>query len=153
LEKHIERQFDSFRKGFLRVASSDVLRLIRAEELELLTVGSRHLDFEGLKKAARYEDGYTATSPIIRWLWEALDSFSDAERRKFLQFSTGSDRSPIRGLSSLNFVVSRAGPDSERLPSAHTCFNHLLIPEYSSKAKLIAKLRAAIEESEGFGLI
>eukprot|EP00960_Hanusia_phi_P014573 430137-Hanusia_phi.AAC.1 len=43
---------------------------------------------------------------------------------------TGSDRSPIKGLGSMTFVISRNGPDSERLPTAHTCFNHLLLPEY-----------------------
>lgn len=40
-----------------------------------------------------------------------------------------------------------------RLPTSHTCFNHLLLPEYSSRDKLEAKLRAAILQSEGFGLL
>jgi hypothetical protein len=34
-----------------------------------------------------------------------------------------------------------------------SCFNHALLPEYSSRDKLEAKLRAAISNSEGFGLI
>ena len=50
-------------------------------------------------------------------------------KKRFLFFSTGSDRVPIKGLSNLNFVISRQGTDEERLPSAHTCFNHLLLPE------------------------
>lgn len=49
--------------------------------------------------------------------------------------------------------MSRAGPDSEQLPTSHTCFNHLLLSEYTTKEKLERKLRAAIKESEGFGLI
>lgn len=64
-----------------------------------------------------------------------------------------SDRVPIKGLGNLTFVISRAGPDSDSLPSAHTCFNHLLIPDYSSKAKLEEKLRVAIRNSKGFGLL
>lgn len=51
-------------------------------------------------------------------------------------FTTGCDRAPINGLSHLPLVVGRHGPDTERLPCAHTCFNHLLLPEYSSKEKL-----------------
>ena len=51
-------------------------------------------------------------------------------------FTTGTDRIPIRGLSSLTFIISRNGPDSNRLPTAHTCFNHLLLPEYKTKNKL-----------------
>ena len=42
---------------------------------------------------------------------------------------------------------------AHRLPTSHTCFNHLLLPEYSSRDKLEAKLRAAILQSEGFGLL
>ena len=104
-----------------------------------------------------------------------------ADKKKVLSFATGSDRAPIKGLGSLRFVISRMGPDSElyvgrwgrwgghivsvasrapsfavvvsRLPTSHTCFNHLLLPEYSSKAKLETKLRAAISQAEGFGLL
>jgi len=62
------------------------------------------------------------------------------------------------------FIIARHGPDSDmykysllfltclRLPSAHTCFNHLLLPEYSSKEKLREKLLIAINNSVGFGL-
>lgn len=153
LVDHVKKQFDAFRKGFMQVASSDVLMLIRAEELELLAVGSKELDFTELRRSARYEDGFEENSKEIQWLWEAVESFSPEEQKKFLQFATGSDRAPIRGLGSLDFVVSCAGADSDRLPSAHTCFNHLLVPRYSSKAKLASKLRAAIAESEGFGLM
>ena len=39
-----------------------------------------------------------------------------------------------------------------RLPSAHTCFNHVLLPDYSSKDKMKEKLLKAIVNSEGFGL-
>jgi hypothetical protein len=38
-------------------------------------------------------------------------------------------------------------------PTARTCFFVLLLPEYASKAKLEAKVKAAIQESEGFGLM
>ena len=53
-------------------------------------------------------------------------------QKKFLFFCTGSDRVPIKGLGNLTFVVSKNGSDEDRLPSAHTCFNHLLLPEYQS---------------------
>lgn len=39
-----------------------------------------------------------------------------------------------------------------RLPTAHTCFNVLLLPEYSSKEKLERCLRVAITYSKGFGM-
>ncbi|CAI7797610.1 unnamed protein product, partial [Closterium sp. NIES-54] len=44
-------------------------------------------------------------------------------------------------------------PDSDRLPTAHTCFNHLLLPEYSNLEKLQTRLLTAINNSQGFGLM
>ena len=65
------------------------------------------------------------------WLWDIVhEVFNDAKRRRLLFFVTGSDRAPIKGLGALALTVSRNGPDSPRLPTAHTCFNHLLLPEY-----------------------
>lgn len=43
-----------------------------------------------------------------------------ADKKKLLEFCTGSDRVPIRGLSSLQLTISRQGPDSEQLPTSHT---------------------------------
>jgi hypothetical protein len=48
--------------------------------------------------------------------------------------------------------TQRDGPDSNRLPTSHTCFNSLLLPSYRSKEKLADRLRLAILNSEGFGL-
>ena len=41
---------------------------------------------------------------------------------------------PIKGLSTMTFIITRNGPDSDRLPTAHTCFNHLLLPDRRSTA-------------------
>jgi hypothetical protein len=49
------------------------------------------------------------------------------------------------------FNIHRCG-DSRRLPSSHTCFNQLDLPEYSSEQQLHKSLLAAIREGfEGFG--
>jgi len=84
--------------------------------------------------------------------WEVVLSFNEVEKKLFLKFISGSDRSPIDGLSKLKFVVSRNGSEDARLPSAHTCFNHMLLPEYSSIDVLREKLLLAISNCEGFGL-
>ena len=56
------------------------------------------------------------------------------------------------GLGNLELVIQRSGPDTEALPTSHTCFNYLLLPEYSDDAKLHRKLLTAINNAEGFGL-
>ena len=50
-------------------------------------------------------------------------------------------------------TISRFGPDSDKLPCAHTCFNHMLLPEYKDKDKMKNRLLIAINHSEGFGLL
>lgn len=82
-----------------------------------------------------------------------MHAFSLEDKRKLLQFATGSDRVPLGGLSKLRLVIARNGPDSDRLPTAHTCFNVLLLPEYSSREKLKDRLIKAINYSKGFGML
>jgi hypothetical protein len=53
-------------------------------------------------------------------------------KKAFLFFCTGCDRSPIKGLGSLGFVIQRQGPDTNNLPTAHTCNNVFMLPEYNS---------------------
>ena len=120
--------------------------------MELLICGTPTIDFYELERVTTYENGYTTETPVIVNFWDVFHTLTVEEKKKFLFFSTGSDRVPISGLSSLNFVISRNGPDSDRLMTAHTCFNHLLLPEYESKEKLRKNLLTAINNSEGFGL-
>ena len=152
LNKAPGQWFDAFQRGFLKVAGGELLSMFRPEELELLVCGNPVLDFTELERVCMYEDGYTKDSRVCRMLWRILHSLTDQQKKRFLFFVTGSDRAPINGLGSMRFVVSRNGPDSDRLMTAHTCFNHLLLPEYSSEEKLRKMLLVAINNAEGFGL-
>ncbi len=91
---------------------------------------------------------------MIAWFWEVVHGFGEAQKKQLLAFVTGSDRVPLRGLAALQppFAISRNGGASDRLPTAHTCFNHLLLPAYADKATLQDRLETAIVNSQGFGL-
>ena len=53
----------------------------------------------------------------------------------------------------MTFIVAKNGDSSCRLPSAHTCFNVLLLPEYPDPKILKKNLLLAITEGAvGFGL-
>mmetsp|Transcript_22197 Transcript_22197/g.39990 ORF Transcript_22197/g.39990 Transcript_22197/m.39990 type:complete len:758 (+) Transcript_22197:41-2314(+) len=150
----VERQYGAFRRGFDQCMSDTLFRsLFRYDELELLICGSKELDFRALETSATYQDGFTASSDPVKWFWEVVHELTSEEKRSLLQFCTGCDRAPVGGLGRLPFILSRAGPDSDILPTVHTCFNHLLIPDYSSKEKLEKRLRLAIQHSTGFGLM
>jgi hypothetical protein len=88
-----------------------------------------------------------------RWFWEIVHQMDLKHKRNLLEFVTASDRVPLKGLESLVFVIQRNGPDTDRLPSALTCFGRLLLPEYSTKEKLKGCLITAIENAKGFGLV
>lgn len=154
LNKSVEKQFRAFRRGFQMVTDESPLKLLfRPAEVEMLVCGSKIFDFNALEDSTEYDGGYTSHTPIIRHFWALVHDFSDEEKRKLLQFTTGSDRAPVGGLSKLKLIIARNGPDSDRLPTAHTCFNVLLLPEYASKEKLEERLQKAINYFKGFGML
>ncbi|XP_069492687.1 ubiquitin-protein ligase E3A isoform X2 [Ambystoma mexicanum] len=154
LNKSVEKQFKAFRRGFHMVTNESPLKyLFRPEEIELLICGSRNLDFQALEETTEYDGGYTRDSNIIREFWDIVHSFAHEQKRLFLQFTTGTDRAPVGGLGKLKMIIAKNGPDTDRLPTSHTCFNVLLLPEYSSKEKLKERLLKAITYAKGFGML
>lgn len=51
---------------------------------------------------------------LIREFWEIVHSFTDEQKRLFLQFTTGTDRAPVGGLGKLKMIIAKNGPDTER---------------------------------------
>jgi len=150
--KSIDIVFNSFEKGFYRVFNRDLCKILSPEELELIICGTQKLDFTELKNACNYEE-YTKDSETIKYFWEILLEFNEDEKKHFLSFVTGCDRAPIDGLGSLPITISNGGSDLNQLPSAHTCFNNLILPDYKNKELMKKKIHIAIHYSEGFGLI
>ncbi|KAJ3045187.1 hypothetical protein HDV00_011057 [Rhizophlyctis rosea] len=151
----VKRQFSAFRRGFWKVCGGKALQMCRPSELELMVCGipSMNLDFVALEETAQYDDGYEPSHVVIQWFWEIVHAMDLEKKKRLLEFVTASDRVPAKGLGGLTFVVQRNGPDSERLPTALTCFGRLLLPEYSSKEKLEDRLVTAIQNAKGFGLV
>ncbi|KAH8411191.1 hypothetical protein KR222_010053, partial [Zaprionus bogoriensis] len=154
LNVNIQQQFNAFRKGFEMVTDESPLKLLfRPEEIEKLVCGSREFDFVELEHSTEYEGGYTEETQIVQDFWSIVHAMPHESKRKLLEFTTGSARVPVGGLKCLRLLITRHGPDSERLPTSHTCFNVLLLPEYSSKSKLEERLLKAINYSKGFGML
>ena len=150
----VSRQFERFRSGFLRVlGASQVLPRLTTRELEWLVVGEPMLDFHELERVTVYDGGYSAEHPYIRRFWVLVHNMDLETQRKFLMFATGSHMAPVGGLANLRFKVQRGGgAEAGILPTSHTCFNTLILPEYDSMDELNKNLNIAINECEGFGL-
>lgn len=153
VNQSIKRQFDAFFKGFNMVTSkADLIKLFTAQDLYLAICGGEDLDFQEMKRTAIYDVGYDENSETIKYFWKILiEEFSEEQKKNFLKFLTGSDRSPLRGLSDIKLTISKH-EETDHLPSAHTCFNHLVLPNYKNYEVLKEKLLKAIENFQGFGL-
>ena len=57
---------------------------------------------------------------------QVLEAYSEELQKKFLLFTTGSDRVPVGGTSDMTIKITRMHRDkTDRLPVAHTCFNQV----------------------------
>uniref|UniRef100_A0A8V0X046 HECT-type E3 ubiquitin transferase n=1 Tax=Gallus gallus TaxID=9031 RepID=A0A8V0X046_CHICK len=153
------RQLAAFLEGFYEIIPKRLISIFTEQELELLISGLPTIDIDDLKANTEYHK-YQGNSIQIQWFWRALRSFDQADRAKFLQFVTGTSKVPLQGFAALEgmngiqkFQIHRDDRSTDRLPSAHTCFNQLDLPAYESYEKLRQMLLLAIQEcSEGFGL-
>ena len=151
----VEKQYATFARGFWTVVDGFTLRLFSPSELELLVEGEQVINFKALENTGTvYEGGFTKSCVAVRRFWDVVHEFDDDTKRKLLRFVTGASRPPMGGLGRLEpkLKIQRNGPDSELLPTSATCFNTLLLPEYSTRGKLKRKLLVAVENASGFGL-
>eukprot|EP00929_Paragymnodinium_shiwhaense_P034741 TRINITY_DN18867_c0_g1_i1.p1 TRINITY_DN18867_c0_g1~~TRINITY_DN18867_c0_g1_i1.p1 ORF type:complete len:1329 (-),score=281.95 TRINITY_DN18867_c0_g1_i1:290-4276(-) len=150
----VETPFEAFMRGFGLVCGSPVFDGFSARELEAIVCGEKDLDFDNLKKGCAIVDTPVKfRSGYLEDFWKILLDFDANHKRQFLKFLSGSDLAPIGGLERLKLKIQRNdGEPTCRLPTAHTCFNLLMLPEYESAEKLKRLLIAAIENADGFGL-
>lgn len=93
-------------------------------------------------------------SPGFQRFVNVLVAMSGAERKAFLQFTTGCSSLPPGGLANLHprlTVVRKVDASDGSFPSVNTCAHYLKLPDYSSEALLRERLLAATRE-KGFHL-
>ncbi|CAM0135849.1 unnamed protein product [Umbelopsis sp. WA50703] len=150
MNSSIKRQFGAFKRGFYHVCGGNALSLFRPEEIELLVRGSDEpLDIEQLRSQTEYH-GFEETDDTIEEFWKLFKDMQPTMQRKLLTFVTGSDRIPATGTARMRFQITCGGTDCDRLPTAHTCFNQLILFRYTSAEKLKWMIELAITESQGF---
>jgi hypothetical protein len=100
---------------------------------------------------------------VVAWFWRAIAELEEEEKAKLLQFATGTDRVPVAGFAALQSsdgklcpfgleaVKLKKGKDRQ-FPRAHTCFNRIDLPLYTSYDDTLVNLRVALNEGcVGFG--
>ena len=137
---------EEIRTGFSHYIPIDAVRERFAPyHFKLLISGDEKLDVGALKlKSVKYEtlEAYPerVTDDSFNYLFDWLSTQTTSVHRRFMRFVTGSS-----SLSAREIKVS--GPDSEEqglFPLAHTCFNRIALPKYSSPGELSRYMSEAI---------
>lgn len=152
----VQEQMKSFLEGFNELIPTNLLKIFDENELELLMCGLGDVDVNDWRNNTTYKGDYSANHIVIQWFWKAVLLMDPESRVRFLQFVTGTSRVPMNGFAELwgsngpqLFTIEKWGTP-EKLPRAHTCFNRLDLPPYTSLEELRKKLHLAIESSQGF---
>ena len=120
-------------------------------ELELLCCGLPQISVDDLRANTEWE----AETSQANWFWTVVTELEQSERARLLQFVTGSSHVPLGGFKDFQPKIKcrKLEGQRDRLPHAHTCFNQLDLPAYSSLEDMRRLVRIAITEgNEGFGL-
>merc|ERR1712186_296003 len=98
--------------------------------------------------------GNSKDSPGFLKFVNVLVGMTGAERKAFLQFTTGCSSLPPGGLANLHprlTIVRKIDAGDGSYPSVNTCVHYLKLPDYSSETVLKERLLAATNE-KGFHL-
>uniref|UniRef100_A0A9J7YMY5 E3 ubiquitin-protein ligase n=1 Tax=Cyprinus carpio carpio TaxID=630221 RepID=A0A9J7YMY5_CYPCA len=96
----IEAQFLALQKGFNELIPQHLLKPFDNKELELIIGGLGKIDLNDWKANTRLKH-CVADSNIVKWFWQAVESFDEERRGRLLQFVTGSTRVPLQGFKAL----------------------------------------------------
>jgi len=151
LQDRYEPALSSFMDGFTQhINVSKHMRLFSLSELQLLIGGVPDIDIKELLKEATF-GGFVSKSDQVEWLSQVLEEFDHEKLSKFLGFVSGCCCMPVDGLKPPLMITRMEDGTDRSLPKAHTCFNQLVIPRYSSAEVLKERLLYALENaSAGF---
>lgn len=151
----VKEQVEAFLKGLNDLIPDNLLSIFDENELELLICGAATYSVSDLRLNHIVTGSTYDFQKVVDWFWKSVSAFSDEEFARLLQFTTGCSHLPPGGFVDLNprFQIS-SSLTYGTLPTAHTCFNQICLPDYDAFEDLDRSLRIAITEgSEGFGLV
>lgn len=124
----IEKQTNSFIKGFTEIVPRQCIQIFDPKEFELLLSGLGDVNIKDWQMNTVFKGEYNPHHRVINWFWMAMYSFPNELRLRFLQFVTGTSRVPMNGFAELQgsngyqkFTIQSWG-DYKQLPRAHTWY-------------------------------
>jgi HECT-domain (ubiquitin-transferase) len=108
-DKSIRPQYEAFARGFFTCIDRSSLSMFTPETLQTMVEGTQKIDISELQCHATYDGGWDADHPLVVHFWNIVKGYSSEQRARLLEFVTASDRIPVSGISSINFVIQRNG--------------------------------------------
>lgn len=144
----IKDEFEAFENGFCKIRRDPMLyHAFRLDELDKIVSGAYQRNWEDLKQSTKFY-GFARDSKTIGWFWKYFDELDEDGKLNVLKFITASTSTPPGGLKDIRIEFSCSGNGG--LPVAHTCFNRIDFPEYSSYEDLKDKCDLAFAHSDSF---
>lgn len=112
-DKSIRPQYEAFARGFFTCIDRVSLGLFTPEVLRTTVEGTQQIDMDELQRHAVYDGGWDANHPLIVSFWKIVKNYSREQKARLLEFVTASDRVPVSGISSINFVIQRNGSGND----------------------------------------
>ncbi|XP_075224051.1 apoptosis-resistant E3 ubiquitin protein ligase 1 [Lycorma delicatula] len=155
LATSLKDEVEYFLRGLNDLIPDNLLSIFDENELELLLCGTGEYNVADFRAHHIINGSSPEFRRILDWFWTAVSNFTTEEMARLLQFTTGSSQLPPGGFKELSprFQLTPA-PTFGNLPTAHTCFNQLCLPDYECYEQFEKALLLAISEgTEGFGMI
>lgn len=69
INKSVEKQFNGFYTGFMKVCGGRVMELFRAHELMAVVVGNENYDWDAFEQCTEYKNGYTSADQTVSTIY------------------------------------------------------------------------------------
>ncbi|KAJ0408492.1 hypothetical protein P43SY_006422 [Pythium insidiosum] len=159
LFESVDTELRSMLDGLRSVLPDTMLHVFDPLELDLVLSGRDDIDVAdwrqhcSVRLVGRDE---LNEQRVVSWFWETMSTWPQRDRRRLLQYVTGSSGVPVEGFAGLTgadgllqpFTLQLIEPlcgASTVLPYACTCMNRLDLPMYETKDELQQKLRLLID--------
>eukprot|EP00127_Corallochytrium_limacisporum_P005693 Clim_evm72s210 gene=Clim_evmTU72s210 len=150
----IKRQLEAFTAGFESVLPRSLWMDNTIESLDHIFRGEDSVEISHIQRCTLVIGGGTYYERSIEWFWLYLQSLNTTQRRRYLQFVTGSPTmARNNGRTRKPILTVRPIEVHNRLPTARTCFNTLYMPTYDDYNTLKHYFDLALTEgATGFGI-
>uniref|UniRef100_M4BPG8 HECT-type E3 ubiquitin transferase n=1 Tax=Hyaloperonospora arabidopsidis (strain Emoy2) TaxID=559515 RepID=M4BPG8_HYAAE len=146
-------QLQALSLGLFEVIPQEALLAFDYQELELVLCGLPDINMADWKRNTVVAPSFSDAPMVVNWFWEVIEDFTEDERARFLQFSTGSSRVPVQGFKGLTsydgriclFSLRPLPGQTRGFPKVHTCFNRVELPLYESRVDMETALYAVLD--------